>query len=467
MTGERDFLVGKRVTVAGLGIEGVDVARYAATHGASRVTVYDSRPPEALAERVQQLRGLPISYALGTLPDSLVAESDALFVSQSIPMTHPAVLQAHALGVPLSSMTRAFLGHCPGPVIGITGSSGKTTTTSLVAGMLAAAAMPYRVGGNIGIGLLGLLDGMDERTWAVVEISHTQLQLTDRSPHIAAILNVTPNHLDHFSWDAYVELKRNLVRYQRAEDYVVLNLDDEICSAAAALTPAHVSHFSLGAGVPGDGAFVRDAAVFQRRDNIDEMALPVSDIPLRGAHNVANVLAAAAIASAAGLDAATIASAVRAFQAVPHRLEDLGEVEGVRYVNDSIASTPERALAGIRSFVEPIVLLLGGKDKDLPKDELAQEALHRCTGIVFFGANGPLLEAAVEANASTVPFEDRPLTARVFTLAEAVDKARAMASPGDVVLLSPACTSFDAYPNFEARGEEFRRIVRAMTEGEG
>jgi UDP-N-acetylmuramoylalanine--D-glutamate ligase len=195
------------------------------------------------------------------------------------------------------------------------------------------------------------------------------------------------------------------------------------------------------------------------------MVLPAREISLRGDHNVANVLAAAAIGSAAGVEAATIAAAVRTFEAVAHRLEDVGDVDGVRYVNDSIASTPERTLAGIRSFDERIVLLLGGKDKDLPKDVLAQEALARCSGIIFFGADGPLLEAAVEANAMTVPFEDRPQTARVVTLAEAVAEARQMASPGDVVLLSPACTSFDAYANFEQRGEEFRRLVREMQEG--
>jgi UDP-N-acetylmuramoylalanine--D-glutamate ligase len=214
--------------------------------------------------------------------------------------------------------------------------------------------------------------------------------------------------------------------------------------------------------VPGDGAFLRDDAVFVRRRNVEEMVLPVAEIPLRGAHNVANVLAATAIASAAGMQAATTAEAVRSFQPVPHRLELVGEVDGVRYVNDSIASTPERTLAGIRSFSEPLVLLLGGKDKELPKDELAREALRRCTGIVFFGADGPLLEAAVEAQAATVASEDRPLTVRVRTLAEAVAEAREMAAPGDVVLLSPACTSFDAYANFEQRGDEFRQIVQRM-----
>lgn len=461
MTGKRDFLVGKRVTVLGLGIEGVDVARYAAAHGAASITILDSRPPEALSDRIEQLRGLPIRYELATNPIA-AAQSDIVFVSQSVPLTHPAIVEARERGVPLSSMTRAFMELCPGPTIGITGSSGKTTTTSLVAHILATAGTPYRVGGNIGIGLLGLLDGMDERTWAVMEISHTQLQLTGRSPHIASLLNVTPNHLDSFTWDDYLDLKRNLVRYQTADDHVVLNLNDEISAAAAELTPAHQVHFSAVSDVPGDGAFLRDDAVFVRRRNVEEMVLPVAEIPLRGAHNVANVLAATAIASAAGMQAATIAEAVRSFQPVPHRLELVGEVDGVRYVNDSIASTPERTLAGIRSFNEPLVLLLGGKDKDLPKDELAREALRRCTGIVFFGADGPLLQAAVEAHAATVAFEDRPLMVRVQALAEAVAEAREMAAPGDVVLLSPACTSFDSYANFEQRGDEFRQIVRRM-----
>ncbi len=453
--------MGKRVTVIGLGIEGVDVARYAATHGAT-VTVVDSKPPVALAARIQELEGLPISYALESNGVEIVAQSDVVFASQSVPLDAPALDAARELGVPIDSMTRAFMEHCPGPMVGITGSSGKTTTTSLVAAMFAAAERPYRVGGNIGTGLLGLLDGLDEHTWTVLEVSHTQLQLTDRSPHIAAVLNVTPNHLDRFSWDEYVALKQQLVRYQTHEDHVVLSLDNDISAAMTDLTPAQRWFFTLGETVPGHGAFVRDDAVFLRTDAIETMVVPVNEIPLRGLHNVENVLAAVAIGGAAGLPAEAMARAVRGFTPVPHRLEFVAEVDGARYVNDSIASTPGRTLAGIRSFEEPIVLLLGGKDKDLPKEELAQEALRRCVGIVFFGADGPLLEAAVEANAAFVPFEERPAMTRVATLAEAVAEARGMAGDGDVVLLSPACTSFDAYNNFEERGDEFRRIVRAM-----
>ncbi len=463
MTGERDFLVGKRVTVVGLGIEGEDVIRYAFARGAARVTVIDSRPPEALAERIEKLEELPIHYLLARPRTEGIADSDIVFASQSILMNDPALEEARARFIPVTSMTREFMARCPGPTIGITGSSGKTTTTALVAHIFAKDGRAYRVGGNIGNGLLGLLDGIDERTWTVMEISHTQLQLTDRSPHISAVLNVTPNHLDQFTWDAYVALKQNLVRHASTDDFVVLNLDDAVSSSMAELSPAHVLYFSMERDPEGEGAFVRDGALFLRAASIEAMLLPVEEVPLRGRHNIENALAAAAIAAAAGVPAETIASAIRSFAPVPHRLELVAEVDGVRYVNDSIATTPERTLAGLRSFVEPLVLLLGGKDKDLPKDELAQEALQRCTGIVFFGADGALLEAAVEANAAFVTQEDRPVLARVVTLAEAVGQARELAAPGDVVLLSPACTSFDTYRNFEERGEEFRALVRAMT----
>jgi UDP-N-acetylmuramoylalanine--D-glutamate ligase len=360
-------------------------------------------------------------------------------------------------------MVREFMEHCPGPTIGITGSSGKTTTTSLVAHMMATEGRPYRVGGNIGIGLLGLLDGLDERTWTVMEISHTQLLSMDRSPHVGAILNITPNHLDQFSWDDYVALKQTIVRFQSEDDYVVLNLDDEIAAAAAELTPAHVFHFTMSDDVPGDGAFVRDGAVFVRRESVEEMVLPTSEIPLRGQHNVANAVAATAIARAAGATAETIAEAIRSFTAIPHRLETVAEVGGVRYVNDSIATTPERALAGVRSFSEPLLLLLGGKDKDLPKDELAREAMRRCHAIIFFGQDGPHLHDAFAAEADDP--ENNAVMFLVDTLAQAVGVAREHAEPGEVVLLSPACTSFDAYRNFEERGEEFRRLVLAMKPG--
>lgn len=472
MTGERDSLVGKRVTVIGLGIEGVDAARYAVKHGAS-VRVLDSKDEGSLASRLEELEGLPITYELGrpqTIDD--IADSDAVFVSQSVPLKLPLFAEARDRGVPLTSMTRYFLEHCPGPTIGITGSSGKTTTTALVAAMMAEDGRPYRVGGNIGTGLLGLLDGIDERTWTVIEMSHTQLHMTDRSPHIAAILNITPNHLDQFTWDEYVALKQNIVRHQVPGDIAILNAGDPLCVHAASLTPAQPWWFAGEARTENLGpfardAFVADATVVLRMEESEHRVVTTNEIPLRGSHNVDNVAAAVALGAAAGVSVEAMRRAILGFRAVAHRLEDVAEIAGVRWVNDSIATTPERTLAGLKAFDEPIVLLLGGRDKDLPKDELAQEALRRCVGVVFFGEAGALFEAAFAANAGFA--SDPPQIARVETLAEAVDVAAEMAGEGDVVLMSPACTSFDAYPNFEARGEEFRRLVRALapTTGKG
>jgi UDP-N-acetylmuramoylalanine--D-glutamate ligase len=461
MTLDRDSLAGKRVTVLGLGIEGVDLVRFLVGHGAE-VTVSDAKTADRLQTALQRLEGLPVRYSLGANRPEDAATADYLFVSQSVPLDIPAVQEARRCGVPVSSMTRLFMELCPGPIVGITGSSGKTTTTSLVGSMFAAAGRPHVVGGNIGVGLLDLLDRITPETFVVLEISHTQLQLTDRSPRVACVLNVTPNHLDRFTWDEYRQLKRNILAYQGPGDIAVLNRDDAESAAMVALARGAVRWFSAHQAVEGDGAFIRDGVVIARRDGAEEAVVPVSAIPLRGEHNVANVVAAVAVGAACGLPAGAMERAVRSFRPVAHRLEFVAEVGGVEYYNDSIATTPERTRAGMRAFEEPLVLLLGGREKHLPLDDLVRDALERCHAVILFGEAAPLLEAAFDAGAARVPYETRPAIRRVTTLEEAVEAARAEAQPGDVVLLSPACTSFDAYDNFEQRGEHFRRLVRAL-----
>jgi len=322
------------------------------------------------------------------------------------------------------------------------------------------------VGGNIGVGLLSLLDQVTPETWVVLEVSHTQLELIGRSPHLACVLNVTPNHLDRYTWPDYLALKRNLLRYQTAEDTAVLNLDDPESSVMAEDARGQVVWFSRGESLPGDGAFLREGRMVWRRGGREVDALPAADISLRGEHNVSNVLAAVAVASLCDVSSEDMARAVREFRAMPHRLELVARTEGVDYYNDSIATTPERALAGMRSFEEPLVLLLGGREKHLPLEDLAAEACRRCRGVVLFGESGPVLEEAVEAAAAAYPGPQRPVMSRMDSLAEAVEVAQAVAQPGDVVLLSPACTSFDAYENFEQRGEDFRRLVRSLASSE-
>jgi UDP-N-acetylmuramoylalanine--D-glutamate ligase len=465
MTHKQDFR-GKRVTVVGLGIEGVDLARYLVGKGAL-VTVSDSRPKERLAPRLRDLDGLLVRFSLGKNDPADVATADHVFVSQGVPLDIPALTTARDRGIPLDSMTRLFFDLCPGPVVGITGSSGKTTTTSLVTAIFAAAAKEHVVGGNIGVGLLSLLDEITPETWVVLEISHTQLELTTKSPHVACVLNVTPNHLDLYSWDSYVELKRNILRYQTSDDTAVLGYDNSVSRSLADEAHGKVVFFSENSNLPGPAALLRDGVIVWRDRSTDTPVVPTAEIPLRGRHNVANVLAATAVASACGIATDAIATAVRDFKAVPHRLELVAGVDGVAYYNDSIATTPERTLAGVRSFQEPIVLLLGGREKHLPLDEMFREVCGRCRALVFFGEARETLVAAALAACDAISPTERPDTHIVDTLDNAVAVAKATARPGDVVLLSPACTSFDAYNNFEERGEHFRRLVLDMKPTQG
>ncbi len=449
----------------GLGIEGVDLVRFLMAQGAA-VTVSDVKTEDRLAPRLRQLEGLPVRLSLGANAVADVAGADVVFVSQGVPLSIPALAAAREKGIPLSSMTRLFLELCPGPVVGITGSSGKTTTVSLVGAMFEAAGRPHVVGGNIGVGLLSLLEEITAETWVVLEMSHTQLELTERSPHIACVLNVTPNHLDRYSWPDYVALKRNLIRYQGPGDWTVLSYDNAETRAMASEAAGDVAFFSGRGPVPGDGAFLRDGVIVLRRQGRETPVLPAADIPLRGDHNIENVAAATAVAALCCIEPDAIASAVRSFRPAPHRLELVERVDGVAYYNDSIATTPGRALAGLRSFAEPVVLLLGGREKHLPLAELATEACRRCRAAILFGEAGPLLEEALRAGSGAEGGCDVPIR-RVETLAEAVRAAREEAQPGDVVLLSPACTSFDAYENFEERGDDFRRTVRRMKRSQG
>jgi UDP-N-acetylmuramoylalanine--D-glutamate ligase len=454
--GELDF-ADKRVTVVGLGIEGVDLARYLSRRGAF-VTVSDFKTRESLAQRADEADALGVHLALGENRAGDIAEAEAVFVSQGVPLDLPGVEGARKRGVPMYSMMGLFMKLCPGPICGITGSSGKTTTTALTGEMFAADERPVFIGGNIGIGLLDDLSSVRAYTWALLEVSHTQLQLVDRSPHVAAILNITPNHLDRFSWEEYRRLKANIIRYQHPGDIAVLGYDDPECRALESEVNGRLLWFTLGTDLPGDGVFVCDGWAVLRFGPIEEKLFALDSLRLRGRHNQANAIAAAAIATACGISPDAIACAVETFRGVPHRLELVAEVEGVAYYNDSIATTPERSLAGIRSFDEPVVLLLGGRDKHLPLEELASEALQRCRAVVVFGESAEKIEAALREASGEATIR------RVATLPDAVDSARTLARPGDIVLLSPACTSYDAYESFERRGEHFRSLVQQMIE---
>jgi UDP-N-acetylmuramoylalanine--D-glutamate ligase len=448
---------GARVTVIGLGIEGVDLVRFFSARGA-RVTVSDARPADALAANVSAIADTGATLSLGANRPEDATNADYVYASQGVPQGLPALEAARAAGVPVSSMTALFLQLCPARVAAVTGSSGKTTTTSLVAAMLDAAGADHVVGGNIGVGMLGLLERVTPDTKVLLELSHTQLELVNISPQVACVTNVTPNHLDRYSWPAYVGLKRRIFEFQDADDVAVFNLDNEVTAGFATEARARVVTTSMVRTLPGDGVALAGADIVRYADDRAHRVLGRREIRLRGEHNVENVLSAIAVASQLGVSDEAAAAAIRDFTGVPHRLEPVGTVGGVQYVNDSIATTPERTLAGIRSYDEPLVLLLGGRHKELPTAELGRAAIARCRAIVTFGEAGELFATAARAARDG----GSPSIERVATVEDAVHTASRLARAGDVVLFSPAGTSFDAYPNFERRGEAFRAAVAAL-----
>ncbi|MCC7364888.1 MAG: UDP-N-acetylmuramoyl-L-alanine--D-glutamate ligase [Dehalococcoidia bacterium] len=442
---------GRRALVYSLGMEGRDLAAWLVANGAT-VVMSDTRSDELLraagavapagVERV--VTGQPLLDPAGF---------DLLAISQSLLRHDPAVARARELGIPVVSQLQLFLRLCPGRVIGITGSSGKSTTTALVAAMAAEAGVEHVVGGNIGEALLGRLEEIRAETTVVLEISHTQLQYIERGPDIAAITNITPNHLDQFSWDAYVGLKRRILELQCTESVAVLNADDDESREMAGDVRGELRWAAMS-GRERNGAWVEGGTVYVGGAATAASVLPVSEVRMRGAHNVANVVMACAIANAAGWPASAMAAAARTFAGVQHRLEVVGRAGGVTWVNDSIATSPERTMAGLAAFAEPVVLLLGGRDKNLPLEGLRARVAERCRAVVTFGEAAQLFDDGVAAAA--------PVHERVDTLDEAVAAAARLAQAGDVVLLSPAGTSFDAYPNFEARGVAFRALVRQL-----
>ena len=364
------------------------------------------------------------------------------------------MVRARELGIPVISQMALALRLCRGRVVGITGSSGKSTTTALVGAMAESAGAEHLVGGNLGGSLLDRIEAVPETASVILEVSHTQLQYTDRSPAIAAITNVTPNHLDQFSWPEYVDLKRSILRYQDADGLALLNADDETSRALRADVQGRLAEVSLAGPVGGDGAWVDGDAIVSRWGSTAQPVASASDLRMRGRHNVANAVMAVAIARAMGLPSDAVAEALRRFPGLPHRLQVVGRAHGAIWIDDSIATSPERTLAALEAVTEPAILLLGGREKALPLEKLRAVASERCRAAICFGeAATPFAEAMAGAVETVV---------RVETLDEAVDAAATIARNGDAVLLSPAGTSFDAYPRFEARGEAFAALVAAL-----
>lgn len=462
-----DLLKGKRVVVMGFARQGQALARWLPLIEA-RAVVTDMRQEAAFGDSLAPYRAQGVTFVLGEHPLSLLDGADLLCISGGVPLDAPLVVEAFRRGVPVSNDAQLFLERCPAPVIGITGSAGKTTTTTLIGRMCAAGGQTTFVGGNIGEVLLDVLPRLQPSDTVVMELSSFQLELMTVSPHIGVILNVTPNHLDrHGTMEVYTAAKTRLIQFQRPEDVAVLGYDDAVAASLRDATGGRVIGFSTRRPVE-DGAYLDgERLMVTGLSSPDGRPRPVmtrDEILLRGDHNVLNVLAACATAGAAGIPPEVMRRVVADFRGVAHRMEIVRQHNGVTWINDSIATAPERVLAAVRSYREPLVMLLGGRDKKLPWEPLAAQVVRKARAVVAFGEFGP---AIVDILGQTL--RDAPEAALhpdaihcVRTLDEAVPLAAGLAQPGDVVLLSPGGTSYDAYRDFEERGAHYQALVNGL-----
>lgn len=465
----------KKVVILGAARQGVALARYLAQHRA-RVVLNDLRPLAELQEAQAALAGLPVHWVCGEHPLSLLDNTDLVCVSGGVPLTLPLVAEARRRSIPLSNDSQIFLQSAPCKVVGITGSAGKTTTTTLVGRMAQAsfqkpangAKAPARiwVGGNIGSPLITALDEMQPDDLAIMELSSFQLEIMDRSPQVAGLLNLTPNHLDrHGTMEAYTAAKARILDFQSSQDIAVLGREDMGAWSLKERVQGRLLSFGLQEPPAGqEGTFLRDGMLFLLLEGATGMSeiriMPRNRIRLRGEHNLLNVLAACALATAAGLPTSAMQAGVEGFQGVAHRLEHVRSWGGAEWYNDSIATAPERAMAAIRSFDEPLVLLAGGRDKDLPWEDFAALVRRRVDHLIVFGE---VAEKIVQAfDAAPESGKTAASLTRCKGLHEAVQAAAHIVEPGDIVLLSPGGTSFDEFKDFEERGKCFAHWVKEL-----
>jgi UDP-N-acetylmuramoylalanine--D-glutamate ligase len=446
-------LEGKRVLVVGLARTGVATALFCAARG-GHVTATEERGAAALGDVVPRLREAGCTLELGGHGNETFLAQDLIVPSPGVPTALPGLAAARAASIPIWSEIELAWRFLRGRFVAITGSNGKTTTTSLVGHILGAAGRPVIVAGNIGTPLIACVDDSREDSVTVAEVSSFQLELIDSlRPDIAALLNLTPDHIDrHGSLEAYRRAKLRIFENQTDRDAAVLNADDAQVTQYAPARP-RLFWFSRARRV-ASGAFVQDGQIVFRRDGQDLALLGLADIGLRGAHNVENALAAASIAFLLGVEPANIAAGVSSFSGVEHRLEFVAQIGGVDFYNDSKATNVDAATKAIEAFPGGLLVILGGKDKDGDFAPLAELLRQRARQVFLIGAAAGKIEAQLGAAVPMV---------QAGTLDRALALAVELARPGDSVLLAPACASFDQFENYEHRGRVFKQLVRALS----
>jgi UDP-N-acetylmuramoylalanine--D-glutamate ligase len=443
----------KRVLVVGLGKSGVASALFLKGHGA-RVTVSDTKPEDQLRDEIPVLLDQGIAVETGGHGERTFRGQDLIVVSPGVAVDAPPLVQARASGEPVIGEIELAAQHLTGPIVAITGSNGKTTTTTLAGEILAAGGFPTLVGGNIGTPAISLVDRASRETVVVLEVSSFQLETIQTfRPKVAAILNITPDHLDrHRNFQTYVDAKARIFENQESSDFAVLNEDDATCVTLGDRTRAQVFWFSRKKEVK-QGAWVRDGQILFRDGRGQREIMLVSEIPLKGAHNVENVLAAVCAGALMGCKPEQLREAVRNFKAVEHRLEYVATVQGVEYYDDSKATNVDATIKALESFPANIHLILGGKDKGSDYRVLNDLLRERVKRVYTLGAAAEKIESQIKGAAEIVHAE---------TLDNAVRRAAAVAQPGDIVLLAPACASFDQFQSYNHRGRVFKEVVKSL-----
>ena len=451
-------LAGRAVTVVGAGISNRPLITLLADAGAA-VTVCDRAEAAALGEFYEQNveKGVRFRLGAGYLDD---LDGEIIFRTPGMHPFQPALRAAADRGSRITSEMELFLSLCPCRVYAITGSDGKTTTTTLTAELLRAGGYTVWLGGNIGTPLLSRVDEMCPGDAVVLELSSFQLHSMDCAPDVAVITNISPNHLDvHPDYQDYIDAKKQVFRRQGPAGCLVLNRDNDVTAACGAEAPGSVLWFSRREPV-AEGAFLRDDGMLCLAENgVVTEVLPVGELKIPGVHNIENTLAAFSAVRGA-VSPAIMAQTARSFSGVAHRLEKIRVLRGVTYINDSIASSPNRTIAGLRCFRVPLILIAGGKDKGIAYDELGPVVCEHVKKLFLTGMTAEVIRRAVEKAPAYAPGKPEITVLEGFD--ETIRAASAAAVPGDVVLLSPASTSFDRFKNFEERGDRFRRVVEAL-----
>ena len=450
-------LKGRSVTVIGMGVSNVPLIKMLLRAGVD-VTVRDKASPEKVAEQAQELESLGARTILGEGYLQNLHE-DVIFRTPGLSPNTPELAQAVERGSALSSEMEVFFHTCPSHLIAVTGSDGKTTTTTIISEFLKEAGKNVYVGGNIGKPLLPDVADMDPEDYSVLELSSFQLMTMEQSPHVAVITNLSPNHLDyHHTMEEYIRAKKNIFLHQGEEDRLVLNYDNAITRQLAQEAVCPVTWFSRKERLE-EGVYLRDGAIWLTNQQGSREVLPLELIQLPGEHNIENYMAAIAAVDGLVPDKCVRAVAQR-FKGVEHRIEFVREVNGVRYYNDSIGTSPTRTTACLDSFPQKIILIAGGYDKGVPFDQLGVEIVAKVKALVLTGNTAPAIRKAVEQAPGYA--QSGLVVQDAEDLAHAVLAARDLAGEGDVVVLSPACAAFDQFKNFMERGKIFKQLVQQL-----